>query len=70
MKIFAIVEGKRLVYKFGPKATGWKPRPKDGGTPMTDPIYYRDSLRCRKCLKFQENKQALEVSLIRQENNV
>jgi len=28
VKIFAIVEGKRLVYKFGPRAVGWKPVPK------------------------------------------
>merc|ERR1719229_547335 len=41
-KIFAIVEGKRLVYKFGSRATGWKPRPGQDSSSAGE----RDSIWC------------------------
>jgi len=68
-KIFSIVEGKRLVYKFGSKATGWKPRSSSGldiletgdGTNNLEiknnknSIWCGPSFRCYKCLRVLSN---------------
>ena len=66
-KIFAIVEGKRLVYKFGSRATGWKPRPGQDSSSSTSSAGERASIwcgpsrRCFKCLCIFPSEAALKV---------
>jgi len=58
-KIFAVVEGKRLVYKFGSKATGWRPRSSANISEMKNTkIWCQPSLRCFQCLRVLSNSTA------------
>ena len=58
IKVFAIVEGKRLVYKFGPMATGWKPYTSNG--PRTH-LNVGPLKRCFKCLCILPSADTLKV---------
>jgi len=65
-KIFQIVPDKRLVYKFGPRATGWKPRTGQTGVNPgeEDPVWAdRTNLRCSKCLCNLESGPAAQDHL-------
>jgi len=59
-KIFEIAPNKRLVYKFGPCATGWKPRPKMQDNAVdSDPTFIGPIRRCTKCLAlFRSTEEA------------
>merc|ERR1712142_383142 len=59
-KIFEIAPNKRLVYKFGPRATGWKPRPKIPDRSVeNDPTFTGPIKRCTKCLAlFRSTEEA------------
>ena len=56
--MFAIVEGRRLVYKFGPMATGWKPNNAKG---ERSTLNVGPSNRCKKCLCLFPDEDALKV---------
>jgi len=65
-KIFQIVPSKRLVYKFGSRATGWKPRTSqtDENPDEDDPVLAgRVNLRCSKCLCVLESGAASQDHL-------
>ena len=63
-KIFEIAPNKRLVYKFGSRATGWKPRSSGNADTAgeNDPAFIGPNHRCSKCLRLLETQEATQVS--------
>ena len=60
--IFEIVPHKRLVYKFGSRATNWKPAPVGAGRPGEpgwDPTWAAPPTRCTRCLCVLDSPAAL-----------
>ena len=66
INVFAIVEGRRLVYKFGPMATGWKP---NNGKEEKTNLNVGPSKRCKKCLCLFLDEDALKVMEINWKSN-
>ena len=61
-KIFEIAPNKRLVYKFGPCATGWKPRPNISDKSVdSDPTFIGPIRRCTKCLALFRSTEEAKV---------
>jgi len=63
-KIFEIAPNKRLVYKFGPCATGWKPRPNVSDKSVdSDPTFIGPIRRCTKCLALFRSTEEAKVHM-------
>ena len=58
INVFAVVEGQRLVYKFGPMATGWKP---NNTQEERTNLNVGPCKRCKKCLCLFPDGDALKV---------